>query len=201
LALFRRRVPHSWGRRVREILWPSQGYARSARYLAHRVKRLHATPHAIAAGFASGAAMSFLPAIGLHFLLSFALAWVLRGNLIAAALGTAIGNPLTFPIIYSTAYRLGRRMMSAGSEPPPDEPEFDAMAEGEVLMREGLNPTTLETLWPTYKLTLIGSLPLMTVAFVVFYALIYNVSARFQAARAHKRHHRSIKKLRPAEQG
>ena len=145
--------------------------------------------------------MSFLPAIGLHFLLSFALAWMLRGNLIAAALGTAIGNPLTFPIIYSTAYRLGRRMMSVGTEPPPDAPDFNAAAEGEVLMREGLNPTTLETLWPTYKLTLIGSLPLMTIAFVVFYALIYNVSARFQAARAHKRHTKSIKKLRPAEQG
>jgi uncharacterized protein (DUF2062 family) len=201
LALFRRRVPRSWSRWLQEFLWPSQGYRRSAKYLAHRVKRLHATPHAIAAGFASGAAMSFLPAIGLHFLLSFALAWMLRGNLIAAALGTAIGNPLTFPIIYSTAYRLGRRMMSVSSETPPDAPDFDAAAEGEVLMREGLNPTTLEALWPTYKLTLIGSLPLMAIAFVVFYAVIYNISSRFQAARAQRRHHRALRKLRPVEQG
>jgi uncharacterized protein (DUF2062 family) len=201
LALFKRRYPRSTAANAKELLWPSQGYRRSTQYMAHRVKRLPATPHAIAAGFASGAAMSFLPAIGVHFLLSFALAWELRGNLIAAALGTAVGNPLTFPIIYSTAYRLGRQMLSVGNTPPPGKPELDVAAEGEALIREGLNPSTLEALWPMFKVTMVGALPMALIAFVVAYAVLYNVSARFQEARARKRRRRSLKKLRPLEQG
>lgn len=187
MALFKRRIPLTGLQKFGRFFWPQQGYARSARYLAHRVKRLPATPHAIAAGFASGAAMSFLPLIGLHFIISFGLAWLVRGNMIAAALGTAVGNPLTFPIIYSTAYRLGRQILSVGAAPPPGAPDIDIKAEGEALIAQGLDPTALERILPLWEITLAGSIPMAIVAFGVFYGLVYNLAARFQARRADKR--------------
>lgn len=195
-----RRKPRSVGRRIAEFFWPSQGYRRSARYLLYRVKRLPATPHAIAAGFASGAAASFMPAIGLHFLMSFGLAWVVRGNMIAAALGTAVGNPLTFPIIYSTAYRLGKQILSYGDVPVPDDEDFNVELESELLLQEGVTLGTLEHLLPMLKVTAVGALPMGMIAFGVFYAVIYKFAHRFQEARRQRRlnHPRN---LRPVEQG
>lgn len=182
--------------RVTETVWPSQGFRRTAQYLAHRVKRLPASPHAIAAGFASGAAVSFLPAIGLHFLLGFALAWLVRGNMIAAALGTAVGNPLTFPLIFSAAYRLGREILGAGRIPTPDQADFDVVAEGEAIMAQGVDPSTLSQLLPMLKVTAVGAMPMALVAFAVFYYLIFKLTARFQAARGR----RLSRRLRPLHQ-
>lgn len=197
VALFRRKEKRGLWTRVAAFLWPSKGFRRSAHYIAHRVKRLPASPHAIAAGFASGAAVSFLPAIGLHFLLGFAVAWLVRGNMIAAALGTAVGNPLTFPIFFSAAYRLGRQIMGAGQLPTPEELDFDVIAEGEALMAQGVDTSTLSQLLPMLKVTAVGAVPIAIVAFAVFYLVIFKIAARFQAARGH----RLASRLRPLPQG
>lgn len=196
MALLGRKRPRTVMTRVTETVWPSQGFRRTAQYLAHRVKRLPASPHAIAAGFASGAAVSFLPAIGLHFLLGFALAWLVRGNMIAAALGTAVGNPLTFPLIFSAAYRLGREILGAGRIPTPDRADFDVVAEGEAIMAQGVDPSTLSQLLPMLKVTAVGAMPMALVAFAVFYYLIFKLTARFQAARGR----RLSRRLRPLHQ-
>ena len=186
VALFRRKHRRDFWARAGQFFWPSQGFRRSAQYIAHRVKRLPASPHAIAAGFASGAAVSFLPAIGLHFLLGFALAWLVRGNMLASALGTAVGNPLTFPIIYSAAYRLGRHLLGVGQIPTPPHADFDVVAQGEAIMAQGVDPSTLSQLLPMLKVTAVGALPLALVAFAVFYAIIYKLTQRFQAARGRR---------------
>ncbi|MEM7565803.1 MAG: DUF2062 domain-containing protein [Pseudomonadota bacterium] len=94
--------------RLRHAFWPRAGWGRASRYLAKRAMRIAATPHAVAAGLAMGALSSFTPFLGLHFLLAFALAALLGGNMLAAALGTAVGNPLTFPIIWAASFKLGR---------------------------------------------------------------------------------------------
>lgn len=188
MAVFRRRMPRSAWQKVAELFWPSQGFRRSIHYLGHRVKRLPATPHAIAAGFASGAAVSFFPAIGLHFLLGFGLAWLVRGNMLASALGTAVGNPLTFPIIFSTAYGIGRAFLDAIHVPTPVEEDFDVLAESEALLAEGdLFSGGLWEILPLIKVTAIGSIPMAIIAFAVFYALIYKLTARFQEARRSRR--------------
>lgn len=105
--LFRRKKPADKWERLRTFLWPRRSFWRSAQYFAKRVLRLTATPHAIAAGVAAGVFASFTPFIGLHFVIAAALAWVIAGNLVASALGTAIGNPLTFPVIWASTYKLG----------------------------------------------------------------------------------------------
>ncbi|WP_375164602.1 DUF2062 domain-containing protein [Temperatibacter marinus] len=68
--------------------------------------------HSIAAGVASGAAVSWTPLWGLHFILAAALAYVLRGNIIASAFGTAVGNPWTFPAICALNYQIGLEILS-----------------------------------------------------------------------------------------
>lgn len=114
--LFRRRKPHDLWQRLRLALWPSRSFSRSAQYFAKRILRLTATPHAVAAGVAAGVSASFTPYLGFHFILAAVLAFVLRGNLVAAAIGTAIGNPLTFPFIWAGSLALGRLVLD-GSHP------------------------------------------------------------------------------------
>ena len=105
--LFGRRNKLSRLDTVRSWVWPRTGFARAGAYIWHRVARLPGTTHAIAAGFASGASVSFTPFLGVHFLMGFAVAWLTRGNMVAAAIGTAIGNPWTFPLIFAMTAQLG----------------------------------------------------------------------------------------------
>lgn len=114
--LFRRRKAASLGERVRTFLWPRRSFARSARYFARRVLRLSATPHAIAGGVAAGVFASFMPYLGFHFIIAGVVAWVIGGNLIAAALGTAIGNPIMLPFIWAGTLATGRFLLW-GSHP------------------------------------------------------------------------------------
>ncbi len=87
------------------------GWRRVATYFVHRIRRLPGSSHTIAAGFACGAAISFTPFIGLHFVLAALLAWVIGANVIASAFGTAVGNPWTFPIIWVGIYRVGTMIL------------------------------------------------------------------------------------------
>ena len=47
------------------------------------------------------------PFIGLHFLIAALIALLLRGNVLASAIGTFFGNPWTFLFIWVSDYRLG----------------------------------------------------------------------------------------------
>ena len=90
--VFGRRSKQSWALRLRGFLWPKTGWRRSTEYLRHRIARLRASPHAIASGFACGAAISFTPFVGTHVVVSAALAWLIRGNILASAIGTLVGG-------------------------------------------------------------------------------------------------------------
>jgi uncharacterized protein (DUF2062 family) len=80
---------------------------RSGQYVTKRIFRLTASPHAISAGVAAGVFASFTPFMGLHFMIAFVLAYLVAGNMIAAALGTFFGNPLSFPLIWIATYATG----------------------------------------------------------------------------------------------
>lgn len=73
----------------------------------HELLLSHATTSDVAYGFALGIFISMTPTLGLHAILSIALAALLKKNKIAAVLGTIINNPLTLFPIYYYAYRLG----------------------------------------------------------------------------------------------
>ena len=111
--MFRRRKPLSVLKQLRAVIWPERGFRRLFSYLIQRIIRLPGTPASIASGFASGIAASFTPFLGLHFILAGALALLLRGNVLASAIGTFFGNPWTFILIWLADYEVGLRVIHA----------------------------------------------------------------------------------------
>ena len=105
--MFRRRKPLSVLKQLRAVIWPERGFTRLFSYLFQRIVRLPGTPASIASGFASGVAASFTPFLGLHFILAGTLAMLLRGNVLASAIGTFFGNPWTFNLICIADYEVG----------------------------------------------------------------------------------------------
>lgn len=111
--MFDRRHKRTKTQNAREMLWPSMGWKRTARYVKHRVHRLPGSAYSIASGMACGAGVSFTPYFGCHFFLAMGWAWLVRGNMIASLIGTAFGNPITFPFLMLTSYNVGRAILSS----------------------------------------------------------------------------------------
>lgn len=171
--------------RIHNAIWPKMGLWRYAKYLKNKVLRLSATPHAVAAGFASGAAVSIFPFIGLHFLLGFVLAFFVRGNMLAAALGTAVGNPLTFPLIFSATYQLGGAMLGAFG--PSRREAALAEAQSAEILSEGVFSASLDVILPALRTMSVGAIPLSLLTFGICYLLVYKLVSRFQEARRQRR--------------
>ena len=94
-------------------------------YYKFKLARLPASPHAIASGFACGAMVSFTPLLGLHFILAIVFAYIIRGNFVAALLGTIVGNPVTFPFIWGLIYKVGASVTSTKQKELNHEIDFD----------------------------------------------------------------------------
>ena len=88
----------------------SDYWNKQKRYWLTKIRKLKGTPSSVAIGIACGVAVSFTPFVGAHLFLAMMLAWVMRGNIVAAALGTAFGNPWTFPFIWVSVLYTGRKM-------------------------------------------------------------------------------------------
>ena len=100
--------------KMREFLYPRNGFRRAVEYLGHRLKRLPDSPNKVAKGIAVGVFTSFTPFFGFHFVIAAALAWTLRGNILAAIIGTFFGNPATFPVIVAVNLWLGCEVFGLG---------------------------------------------------------------------------------------
>src|SRR3546814_9642478 len=95
-----------------DTLFPYTTLFRSI-YVWRRVWRLTGTPHVIALGVAAGVFMSCTPFLGFHIVAAMLIAWVLRGNLLAAVFGTMAGNPVTYPPVWLATYDLGNWLIGA----------------------------------------------------------------------------------------
>ncbi len=114
--VFKRRERRGIAGWAREMVYPTGGFRRATQYIMHRMRRLPDEPHRIARGFFAGSFISFTPFFGFHFIGAALMAWAMRGNILAALLGTFVGNPLTTPIIAITSVELGHWMLGI-SEP------------------------------------------------------------------------------------
>ncbi len=106
-----KRNPRTWARTVVEFFYPRGGWYRAARYAIHRIRRLPDPAHRISRGIAAGVFVCFTPFFGLHFVSAILIAWMIRGNILAALLATFVGNPLTFPVIAELSLGLGSRIL------------------------------------------------------------------------------------------
>jgi uncharacterized protein (DUF2062 family) len=105
--VFKRRDPKSWPRALLDFLWPRGGWTRAFHYVKHRMRRLPDSPERIARGIFAGVFASFTPFYGFHFFIAAGLAFLMRGNVIAALMGTFFGNPLTYVPIGVAALSTG----------------------------------------------------------------------------------------------
>tara|TARA_R100001039_G_C1839014_1_gene100509 strand:+ start:529 stop:1209 length:681 start_codon:yes stop_codon:yes gene_type:complete len=120
-VVFRRRDRRPWWKVIAGFLWPKGGWGRAFTYVRHRLNRLPDPPDRIARGIFAGVFTTFTPFYGLHFIVAATLAWILRGNIPAALLGTFFGNPLTYVPIGVVSLQTGHAMLGRG-----------AMAEDEI---------------------------------------------------------------------
>jgi uncharacterized protein (DUF2062 family) len=186
--LFDRRDPPGLKEKVRVALWPRRNWQRSVRYVLTRLSRLRTSPHAIAAGAASGVLVSFTPFLGLHFLIAGLLAWTLRGSIIASALGTFFGNPLTFPFIWVGTYQFGGWILGLDRSLDSDGLVGQLTDMSSQLAHSSLESfwSVLLTLWPLIlKPMAVGGVSLGLVAGLISYYLI----RKFADTRRERRHH------------
>jgi hypothetical protein len=106
-----KRNPRSYARIVLEFFYPRGGWYRAAVYVVHRLRRLPDPAHRISRGIAAGVFVCWTPFFGMHFVSAALIAFVIRGNILAALLATFVGNPLTFPIIAEISLDLGSRIL------------------------------------------------------------------------------------------
>ena len=146
--LFKRREAEGWLGWLRVQLWPRRSWARSSRYVAYRIRRISASPHAIALGFAAGAFAAVTPFLGTHLIMAAVIAWMVGGSIVAALLGTFIGNPLTYPLFWYSTYEAGNLMLGNEAEAHP------------IDLSEGIFKMSIDQLWPILKPMSLGSLPI-----------------------------------------
>lgn len=160
-------------------------------YVWHRVARLHGTPHSIAGGFAAGAAVSFTPFVGAHFILAAILAWLTRSNIVAGLIGTAVGNPWTFPFIWFWIYELGRKLGAGGvGHAEPDALAIIVNLPGVIsraLLSFEVDWTYLHNLWAVLWPMFVGSIPTTIVVWLAFYFTLKPLVAAYQHRRIERR--------------
>jgi len=172
--LFRRRKKASRAERLREFLWPRKGVTRPARYLAKRIIRLSASPHAVAAGVAAGVFSAFTPLLGFHVILALVMAYLMAGNLLAAALATTVANPLTIPLIALTTFRMGEALLGIQAA--------EAITTHDLLHK--LEHLQFSELWqPVLKPMLVGAGVLGLLAAVIAYGVTRLAVQSFKARR------------------
>ena len=185
--MFQRRQPQSLLVKLREFFWPSMGWKRSMIYIKHRLVRLSDSTHKIAIGLAIGAGVSFTPIVGTHFIQAGALAYIVRGNLLSAIIGTFVGNPWTFPFMWWAAINFGGLLFSMMGLPAETKlPEnFDLGVFFDLLLND---PFRVLLPWTIggYLLCLI-SIPL---SYMLFYRMVHG--AKVARAKARLRRVRKV---------
>ncbi len=181
--MFQRRQKKSWAEKAKNVLWPQGGWQRYGRYLMLRLNRLKGTPRSIAAGLACGVAVSFTPFVGLHFVLAAVSAWIIRGNILASALGTAAGNPWTFPFIWISVLYTGRKMLGADYTGAAG---VDFLHFFEKAMRALMTfdfSLFFADIWPILWPMMVGCVPYYIVAWAVTYYLVKDMLEKIGSAR------------------
>jgi len=122
------------------------------RTLKMKVYRIRDFPESVAIGLAWGVAVSFTPLLGFHLIICYLGTISMRGNLIAATVGSVIGNPWTFPFFFYIAYKFGLNFIYS----PLDYYEFKL-------------DFLIENFTRLFFPTLIGSLPIAIAAWLITY--------------------------------
>lgn len=93
---------------------------RTFRYYYLRLLRLEGNPKVIARGLACGVFAGCFPWFGFQTIIGILLAFLLRGNKLAAALGTWVSNPLTYAPLFFFNFKIGQFIQGRSSLGGPE---------------------------------------------------------------------------------
>jgi uncharacterized protein (DUF2062 family) len=189
--VFKRRNPKGTLEAFAHFFYPRGGWGRAVCYIMLRIRRLPDPAHKISRGIAAGVFVCFTPLFGLHFFLAAGLAYIMRGNMLAALLATFFGNPLTFPVIASVSVDLGTTLL--GQPPLPLAGVLNAFSFASVEFWANIKAifTSAEANWSemqgfyrhVFMPYLIGGLIPGVIAGTVCYALSRPLIASYQVGR------------------
>lgn len=145
-------------------------WKRLLKYFYIRFLRMQGSPEAIARGVAAGMFAGSFPFLGFQTLLGIAIAAMVRGNKVMAAVGTWISNPLTYVPIFALNFHIGRMLLRF----PKETVLPDASAGMAEWMSLGMTTTAA---------LMVGSLVTGIVAGVIGYYLALTVAHRVRSAR------------------
>ena len=134
-------------------------------YYKLRLARLPASNYAISSGFACGSMVSFTPLLGLHFILAVIFAFLIRGNFIAALIGTVVGNPITFPFIWGLIYKVGTYVTN-----------FQYVNIGREINFDMIINQTYEIFFPM----LLGGIIIAPLVWIISYFIIYSFISSYK---------------------
>ena len=184
--MFKRRNKPPILSRIVNFFWPRAGLKRSTKYVWHRMARISGSAHFITIGVVSGVFASWTPFVGFHFMLAALIAFVLRGSLLASAIGTFFGNPFTFPFIWLSTYNIGSFLLGFHSRSDVDL----SLPHGTMLLLFTHPIQFAHTLWasigPYFLPMLIGSIPPGLITSVLFYFMLRPIIEKYKERRRKK---------------
>ncbi len=145
-------------------------------YYKLRLARLPASSYAVSSGFACGSMVSFTPLLGLHFILAIVFAFLIRGNFIAALIGTVVGNPITFPFIWGLIYKVGTFVTS-----------FKHVNLNKDINFEMIINQTYEIFFPM----LVGGIVIAPLVWIITFVIIYSFISSYKKRKI-KKNKRSV---------
>ena len=136
----------------------------------NKLTHIHASPRKIAAGFALGVFVSFLPIIPLRTLVAITVAWLFRQNVAAAFVGKSISF-LYFPLVpflWTAEYRLGIHIN------PVEKPTaFDRAHLGQMFHMG----------WDVFAATFIGGVLIGVPVALVSYIIVWSLARKWKLRR------------------
>lgn len=170
--------------RLKSWFWPRSGWKRSSQYLVYRLTRIPGTAYSIAAGFACGAAISFTPFVGFHIILAAILAYLMRANILASAIGTVVGNPWTFPFIWVWLFESGKWMLYDNHTITHERPHFHAIFNqlGDAMLRYDFQ-TMVDVVSPVVWPMFVSSIPTAIIVWIAIYFPLAKVIHGYQQTR------------------
>lgn len=166
-ATKRRAIPENFFLRLFDALY----WKRLLRYLYIRFLRMQGSPEAIARGVSAGVFAGCFPFLGFQTLIGIAIAAIVRGNKVMAAVSTWISNPLTYLPIFALNLYVGRLLLGL---PKLTVSLPDSSAGINAWMSLGMTVTSA---------LLLGSLVIGTIAGVLAYYVALLVAHRARASR------------------
>jgi uncharacterized protein (DUF2062 family) len=150
---------------------------RSLRYFYLRLRRLSASPYSVAIGFACGVFAIATPFLGCQMLLGAIIAWLLRGNIVASAIGSFAGNPLTYPVIWLSTYKIGNAILGTAGETGHIDVQGRAgmMLDGILELSPLRIASGFEAFWPVLKPMALGSIPVGFLIAAVSYTFMWRM--------------------------